>query len=124
MSQGVIRKIPRNIPQTNLWLLKRILVKERTKTWLIHLIDTLIEVKFGNWNPLRLQSQICLFLFVLAIQPTNFELLLGCEIHHKNVEGVCTRQLASVNLFTYSGHKTGKVLLLIFPITANDFGVD
>ena len=124
VSQGVIRKIPRNIPQTNLWLLKRILIKEWTKTWLSHLINTLIEVKFGNWNPLRLQSKICLLLFVLAMQTINFELLLRCEIHHKNAKGISTRLLTSVDLFTDSGHKTGKVLLLIFPITAYDFGVD
>ena len=124
VSQGVICKIPRNIPQTYLWLLKRILVKKWAKTWLSHLTNACIEVKFGNWNPLRLQSQKCLFLFVLTVQSTYFVLLLGREIHHKNVKGVSTRQLSSINLFTDCCHKTGKVLFLIFPIATYYFGVD
>jgi len=77
----VIREVPANIPQANLVSKSAYRAVPKYLCW---------ELELRNGLANRLEAQNRPLLDMLRVELSNFELLLSCEVHHENVERVCT----------------------------------
>ena len=60
---------------------------------------------------------------MLRVKLGDFEFLLSCEIHHKDIEWVGAWKLSVLNLRSYDLYKVPEVLIVVLPITAVKLGV-
>ena len=60
---------------------------------------------------------------MLGVKLGNFEFLLTCEVHHKDIEWIRARKLSILNLHSYDLYKVLEVLIVVLPIAAVKFCV-
>ena len=71
----------------------------------------------------RSEALVCPLLYMLRVKLRDLELLLACEVHHEDVEGISTGQLAILNLRGHSLHEVSEVLIVIIPVAASQLCV-
>ena len=55
---------------------------------------------------------------MLRVELSNLKLLLALKVHHEDVEGVCTGELAVLDLRCHYSDQVLKVLIIVFPVAA------